>query len=172
MASKPKLKPCPFCGGEAQLLRISKSPNGVEEWFVSCGSDSCDLYPHSTIPYASAEIAAAAWNRRASDKPLNAAAMREAVEFLQEMLYVDCNGEVHICAADVNKIIFRIRKALSAPPRNCDVYSSVAEARNAFICEPCEHPCGDCTVCDDDYALCCPCGIKWLLAPAKKGGAK
>lgn len=62
-----------------------------------------------------------------------------------------------------------IDTSLAKPPRNCDKYPTVAEARNAFVCEKCDDPCGDCTVRDDDYALCRPCGIEWIFATAKKG---
>lgn len=166
MASKPKLKPCPFCGGEAQLLRISKSPNGVEEWFVSCGSDSCSLYPHSTIPYASAEIAAAAWNRRAVGTPSNAAAMREALEFADSHLRAatedDRYGDDLVYLVGCMLVVAGVcRDALAAPPRNCDVPhkdghelwvrwqnygTEIFPSRVSFS--------------------------RWLLAPAKKGGAK
>ena len=138
MASKPKLKPCPFCGGEAQLLRISKSPNGVEEWFVSCGSENCDLYPHSTIPYASAEIAAAAWNRRADNTrsaPVgNAAALRDAIlgnnaAIRKAMNVADetANELLSWCSnhyQELNCMGGRLKRALesaaNAPWRNCD----------------------------------------------------
>ena len=100
----------------------------------------------------------------------NAAKLREVVELCDKIIH---DGTI-VCNCDiVDEARIKIKEVLSAPPRNCDVYPSVAEARNAFICEQCEHPCGDCTVCDDDYALCRPCGIKWLFAPAteQKGAA-
>ena len=145
MASKPKLKPCPFCGGEAQLLRISKLPNGVEEWFVSCGAASCDLYPHSTIPYASAEIAAAAWNRRAVDTPSNAAVLRE--ELLKAIILLKaCEWPDDAPMQDITEVMDEIEKALSAPPRNCDV-GDAADWENRFG-EECDkgHTCSDCPV--------------------------
>lgn len=103
----------------------------------------------------------------------NAAAMREVLEALSAWAnIVKDNPKDKTAMECVEFIETVVSSALAAPPRNCDVYPSVAEARNAFICEQCEHPCGDCTVCDDDYALCRPCGIKWLFEPAKKGDAK
>lgn len=145
MASKPKLKPCPFCGGEAQLLRISKLPNGVEEWFVSCGAASCDLYPHSTIPYASAEIAAAAWNRRAVDTPSNAAVLREAL-LKAIILLKACEWPDDAPMQDITKVMDEIEKALSVPPRNCDV-GDAADLEKRFG-EECDkgHTCSDCPV--------------------------
>lgn len=148
MASKPKLKPCPFCGGEAQLLRISKLPNGVEEWFVSCGAASCDLYPHSTIPYASAEIAAAAWNRRAVDTPSNAAVLREALANLVDVIDRCDSGSPlwwH-CGAKGVKPLKDAKAALAAPPRQCDV-GDAADWEKRFG-EECDkgHICSDCPV--------------------------
>lgn len=55
-----KLKPCPFCGGEAKL-RVSGGCDGedclVWAYCVKCGADSALL--------DTAEEAAEAWNRRA-----------------------------------------------------------------------------------------------------------
>lgn len=62
---RPRLKPCPFCGGEVELRIVGKQANGGEEWYVGCENVNCSLHPHSTTPYASARIAAEAWNRRA-----------------------------------------------------------------------------------------------------------
>lgn len=179
MASKPKLKPCPFCGGEAQLLRISKLPNGVEEWFVSCGSDSCDLYPHSTIPYASAEIAAAAWNRRAVGTPSNAAAMRETLEYLCSISDLDL-AELEVLGKRLEdtstyggglvlKLVHGVRngqKALAAPPRNCDKMPDIDRlTMNDLAKSPCKSTL-ECASREELLAL-----VRWLLAPAKKGGA-
>ena len=51
----------------------------------------------------------------------NIAELREALGYVQEMLYVDCNGEVHICANEVKRISEKIKDALAASARNCDV---------------------------------------------------
>lgn len=168
MASKPKLKPCPFCGGEAQLLRISNLPNGVEEWFVSCGAASCDLYPHSTIPYASAEIAAAAWNRRAVDTPSNAAVLREALLKAIVLLKV-CEWPDDAPMQDITKVMDEIEKALSAPPRNCDIYTTEDAVDTATV--TLRDECDGCPRMDME-APCVFCMVRWLLAPAKKGGAE
>ena len=38
--SKPKLKPCPFCGGEATVERL-------QGWCVSCDNVACEIGPAS-----------------------------------------------------------------------------------------------------------------------------
>ena len=61
--SEIKLKPCPFCGGEAKLLSI----NGIEEtyYFVHC--TKCSIEQRAEIE--SAFYAAEQWNHRVrSDK--------------------------------------------------------------------------------------------------------
>lgn len=52
-----ELKPCPFCGGEAELLIV---PNREAEWVVKCLNKCCNQFPR-----ASKEEAINAWNRRA-----------------------------------------------------------------------------------------------------------
>ena len=99
--------------------------------------------------------------REALDDIGNAAKLREALVQIVALAQQDQPRFAIISTAET---------ALAEPPRNCDIYPTVAEARNAFVCEKCDDPCGDCTVCDDDYALCHPCGIKWLFALAKEGG--
>ena len=60
--------------------------------------------------------------------------------------------------------------ALAAPPRNCDLYRTKEKAQEAFLKEPCDHPCGNCWVEDINNE----CGVEWLLATAtkKEGGVK
>lgn len=99
----------------------------------------------------------------------NAKAIREALVGLAQAVQDFMATKGRNFYPDMAVALDAAAAALAAPERNCDRYPTVAEARNAFICEPCEHPCGDCTVCDDDYALCRPCGIKWLFDPAKEG---
>lgn len=60
------------------------------------------------------------------------------------------------------------REALSATPRNCDLFATPKEAGEAFMSQACENPCGNCTVSDEyNNALIHECGIKWLFAEAK-----
>ena len=59
MTEEIKLKPCPFCGGEAKLWFFG---NGA--WFATCGCGDCDVKPKTffrSTPQEAAEI----WNRRA-----------------------------------------------------------------------------------------------------------
>ena len=60
------------------------------------------------------------------------------------------------------------KAALSAPPRNCDLFETPKEAGEAFISQECENPCGNCTVSDEYHnPLIHECGIEWLFAEAK-----
>jgi len=56
-----KLKPCPFCGGEAEVL-LDESSDYREhwEWYVSCIND-CPMY------FKSEEEAIKAWNTRTKE---------------------------------------------------------------------------------------------------------
>jgi len=97
----------------------------------------------------------------------NAAAMRKALEAARDLLLPQCNGGTAFakaCGETVNKIM----DALSAPPRNCDLYRTKKEAQEAFLGEACDHPCENCWVEDINNE----CGVDWLLAPAteKEGG--
>lgn len=54
-----ELKPCPFCGGEANLYKYAK--NG--KFLVRC--EYCGV---ETIYFGTEEIAIKAWNRRVNDE--------------------------------------------------------------------------------------------------------
>ena len=57
-----ELKPCPFCGGEAKLIKCGK------EWYVECNSHMFTCYPKPWTGYIdTAEYAIEIWNRRAED---------------------------------------------------------------------------------------------------------
>ena len=57
--SELKLKPCPFCGGKAELVSIGKVPN--IKYTISCGTGGC----MANISHcSSAENAINAWNKR------------------------------------------------------------------------------------------------------------
>lgn len=58
MVSEIKLKPCPFCGGNATT--VESDPTG--EFFICC--ESCKAF---VGVYATENEAVAAWNRRATD---------------------------------------------------------------------------------------------------------
>lgn len=59
-----KLKPCPFCGGEASLDKI-KTVKGWFEYLVWCADDNCACQNAS---YRTKEEAIEAWNTR---KPMD-----------------------------------------------------------------------------------------------------
>lgn len=64
-----QLKPCPFCGGEAKILRDTEYRNDLYVQCRSCTASMCE----------SPEGLAPAWNRRAPD-PAAVAAYTHAVE--------------------------------------------------------------------------------------------
>lgn len=55
--SKSKLKPCPFCGGKAELLIVPSDPSS--KWVVVCKNKCYNQFPHD-----SEEEAVEAWNNR------------------------------------------------------------------------------------------------------------
>lgn len=79
-----ELKPCPFCGGEAEIYEYD--PDGLcdyhEPYTVQCKSECCFL----GRDFATREDAAKAWNRR----PTMALIEREAL--LSEAIDVEVNG--------------------------------------------------------------------------------
>ena len=59
------LKPCPFCGGEAELHPTYDMDTGeVDGWFTWCNNDRCECKPETNEHFTEAE-AIAAWNTRA-----------------------------------------------------------------------------------------------------------
>ena len=61
-----KLKPCPFCGGEARLLLNAKRKiYGKDEY--KTGVVACCNVCEARMFYASEELAIKAWNRRADN---------------------------------------------------------------------------------------------------------
>ena len=56
-----ELRPCPFCGGEAQVVRKPYET----KFCVGCGDDACLGFSGLGWLYETEEQAAAAWNRRA-----------------------------------------------------------------------------------------------------------
>lgn len=88
---KIKLKPCPFCGGNAKLVRYSRSSEGepsviLDSWYVKCNTCGVETRIYESKIYQAddgnivvksngAEAAALAWNRREGEesKPLQKA---------------------------------------------------------------------------------------------------
>lgn len=56
------LKPCPFCGGEASLSKLSANEPSAR-WFVRCDSTGCEINPFAWRGTRAKAIEA--WNRRA-----------------------------------------------------------------------------------------------------------
>lgn len=105
----------------------------------------------------------------------DAAKLREALELAR--LYISlgpkAESRAHVKDGEVvmlfaTNVLDEISAALAAPPRNCDLYKTKEKAQEAFLKEPCDHPCGNCWVEDINNE----CGVEWLLAAAKEGGAK
>lgn len=59
---EPDLKPCPFCGGKAELLPYGKTGN----YTVICRNDKCQA--SFILPVFSRVDAIKAWNERAGDE--------------------------------------------------------------------------------------------------------
>lgn len=61
---KIELKPCPFCGGDAELKDLERQ---FDRWECSCNNPDCDaiVATYGSTP----EEAAEKWNRRAGDEP-------------------------------------------------------------------------------------------------------
>lgn len=74
------LKPCPFCGGEANVEVCHSKVSGVRDrYFPSCLDSDCAAFivdPYST--WATKREAIAAWNTRATPSPSNDGERREA----------------------------------------------------------------------------------------------
>lgn len=99
----------------------------------------------------------------------DAAKLREAVKRIVAASIVAKNANAPEWILQRMADIFAVATtALAAPPRNCDLYKTKEEAQEAFLKEPCDHPCGICWVGDINNE----CGVDWLFAPAteQKGG--
>ncbi len=70
MASKPKLKPCPFCGCRP---KVNPPGWGVYGYYVMCEAMRCKVNP-CTDSFPTREKAIAAWNRRKEEEAANAKA--------------------------------------------------------------------------------------------------
>ena len=95
----------------------------------------------------------------------NGKAMREALKEFVEYSNLVCKMGMFNRDRLVS-ITKKASDALSASARNCDRFATAKEAEEAFLREPCENPCGNCTV-DCHNPLAHECGIKWLFAEAK-----
>ena len=66
-----KLKPCPFCGGEAELFTIPAN-YGLSpiRWVIRCKKGCCEQIPH-----ISDHDAVFAWNKRVCPEWMNGEAL-------------------------------------------------------------------------------------------------
>ena len=99
------------------------------------------------------------------NKPGNAAAMREALEYASRVLAKWQQDAPFSAWSEYGEAIDRCRAALAAPPRNCDV-GTAEEQRERFnvycdqrICIHCELPMNGCR-------------FVWAQMPYEKGGDK
>ena len=110
----------------------------------------------------------------------NAAAMRTAIVDINVAAHsiitlIAKGGEVLNIEQVMQQIIHITDSALSAPARNCDKYATADEALKAqqaafddsnFENGECKLGCPEC----DDFPT--KCEVRWLFAPAEKGGAE
>ena len=60
-----KLKPCPFCGGEAELVQ-HQVVGYPDDFYVECVTNEC-IMSLGGLCYETEKEAIEAWNRRVSD---------------------------------------------------------------------------------------------------------
>ena len=79
------IKPCPFCGSEANLNSdlFAANPRAAQSW-VTCKNNLCNAHTHSSTEK---NKAIEAWNTRTlSEQPANVTALRAALERLSNLL--------------------------------------------------------------------------------------
>jgi len=80
------LKPCPFCGGEAEIVEIAGGIGAL--FYASCKDDDCCGYHiEPWVKYARRIEAATAWNARTTSLA--------AQDGLVEVFYIDCEFDGH-----------------------------------------------------------------------------
>lgn len=62
-----ELKPCPFCGGEAEIKRREFMAINHQTWYVRCRSNERCYANSQLIDFPTESEAIEAWNRRAND---------------------------------------------------------------------------------------------------------
>lgn len=108
----------------------------------------------------------------------HAAAMREAMEKLDKLLFVGVDGYVHGQPDKTDEIERTIKSAISAPPRNCDVGTVEEQTKrydafcNAHFNDSKDG--GDCHKCPLAERKTWSCQLAWSQMPyeAEEGGAK
>ena len=103
----------------------------------------------------------------------NMAKLRRVCEQMLELLKAPpgFNGGGMSVELDEEQVVMwrdRFLDALAAPPRNCDIYLTEEAVDAATVTVR------DCEACSriDMEAPCVFCMVRWLLAPAKEGGAR
>ena len=97
-----KLKPCPFCGGDAEVLPCAVVFESVEYWFVKCSE--CEARSCADEKWAVVE----AWNRRANEE---GGRMKPTSEELERKLEI--TEKKYSDLLDTVAILHRVKEALS-----------------------------------------------------------
>lgn len=62
------LKPCPFCGGTAEVVKDQRWPRSLDQaidaWHIECKNVDCVIYHSDNNYYRRRNEAIEAWNRR------------------------------------------------------------------------------------------------------------
>ena len=74
-----ELKPCPFCGKEAELIDCEVRPR----WFVKCSNKYCGAEQGYT--YVDKKSAIKAWNRRKDDVTITPKEFKERMAHIAEI---------------------------------------------------------------------------------------
>ena len=126
------------------------------------------MIPHEEVDVSKMETTTP--TREKSSAVGNAAAMREALEAAIPIMRA-CLFDYYN-TTDVNKVVWEMKAALSAPPRNCDVGTAEEQARRyEELCD--SHTCG--SICSGS---CCPlydydCSpFAWAQMPYEEGDVK
>lgn len=61
-----KLKPCPFCGGKAEIRTMIYAGNAL--YYVRCPRINCFIHCFTKKKYETEAEAVEAWNRRVNDE--------------------------------------------------------------------------------------------------------
>ena len=81
------VKPCPFCGGKANIVKIPEGLNYAGLYVVGCDDDMMCLgnINHFTMIFTGEESATEAWNRRAANVAPRAEVAREIFEGIEKI---------------------------------------------------------------------------------------
>lgn len=103
-----ELKPCPFCGGEANFIKVK---HHVGVWYaVCCDDEECFGHEQSRL-YTLRRLAAEAWNRRAVDREELLKVSDDLWKYASEG-FNDTYGMIEVNMQELEWCSIRIRKAL------------------------------------------------------------